>query len=48
MGRLAQSESTGYDLSLLMGPPRNFIWEAKHSQIYPVLATPEAGRLRHL
>lgn len=22
-----------------MGPPRNYIWEASHSQIYPLLAT---------
>ena len=38
MGRLAQGDQTGYELSLIMGPPRNFIWEAKHSQIYTVLA----------
>ncbi len=38
MARLAQIECTGYELSLVMGPPRNFLWEAKHSQIYPVLA----------
>ena len=37
MGRLAQGDQTGYQLSLIMGPPRNFIWEAKHSQIYTVL-----------
>lgn len=39
LGRLAQSDETGYDLSLFMGPPRNYIWEASHSQIYPLLAT---------
>ncbi|QHE84664.1 PadR family transcriptional regulator [Hydrogenophaga sp. BPS33] len=39
LGRLAQAEETGYDLSLFMGPPRNYIWEASHSQIYPLLAT---------
>lgn len=38
MGKLAQGDQTGYELSLIMGPPRNFIWEAKHSQIYTVLA----------
>lgn len=38
MARLAQVECSGYELSLIMGPPRNFLWEAKHSQIYPVLA----------
>lgn len=38
LGRLAQSDETGYDLSLFMGPPRNYIWEASHSQIYPLLA----------
>lgn len=38
MGRLAQGDQTGYELSLMMGPPRNFMWEAKHSQIYTVLA----------
>lgn len=39
LGRLAQADETGYDLSLFMGPPRNYIWEASHSQIYPLLAT---------
>jgi DNA-binding PadR family transcriptional regulator len=29
--------TTGYELSQLMGPPRNFMWEAKHSQVYPTL-----------
>ncbi|MCY1202160.1 Transcriptional regulator PadR-like family protein [compost metagenome] len=38
LSRLAQSDHTGYDLALFMGPPRNFIWEANHSQIYPLLA----------
>jgi DNA-binding PadR family transcriptional regulator len=39
LGRLAQADETGYDLSLFMGPPRNYIWEASHSQIYPLLAS---------
>lgn len=39
LGRLAQADDTGYNLSLFMGPPRNYIWEAGHSQIYPLLAT---------
>ena len=39
LGKLAQGDQTGYELSLIMGPPRNFIWEAKHSQIYTVLGT---------
>lgn len=44
LGRLAHHDQTGYDLSLLMGPPRNYNWEASHSQIYPVLgALTEAG-----
>lgn len=38
LSRLAQADHTGYDLALFMGPPRNFIWEANHSQIYPLLA----------
>ncbi|APD13569.1 helix-turn-helix transcriptional regulator [Pandoraea pulmonicola] len=44
LGRLAHQDQTGYELSLLMGPPRNYTWEANHSQIYPVLAVlTEAG-----
>lgn len=44
MGRLAHHDQTGYELSQLMGPPRNFNWEAGHSQIYPVLKSlTEAG-----
>jgi PadR family transcriptional regulator AphA len=43
MARLAQNECSGYDLSLILGPPRNFLWEAKHSQIYPVLAELKKG-----
>ncbi|WP_322060183.1 PadR family transcriptional regulator [Paraburkholderia sp. J63] len=44
LGRLAHHDQTGYDLSLLMGPPKNYNWEASHSQIYPVLgALAEAG-----
>ncbi len=38
LGRLAQTNGTGYDLSAFMGPPRNYIWDASHSQIYPLLA----------
>lgn len=37
LGRLAHHDQTGYELSQLMGPPKNFNWEAGHSQIYPVL-----------
>jgi len=44
LGRLAHHDQTGYDLSLLMGPPKNYNWEASHSQIYPVLGVlAEAG-----
>lgn len=47
LGRLAQADETGYDLSLFMGPPRNYIWEGSHSQIYPLLATlTELGLVR--
>jgi PadR family transcriptional regulator AphA len=38
LGRLAQEDQTGYELASFMGPPRNYIWEANHSQIYPLLA----------
>ncbi|TCW78802.1 hypothetical protein C5O80_31430 [Burkholderia sp. SRS-46] len=38
LGKLAHQDQTGYELALLMGPPRNYTWEANHSQIYPVLA----------
>lgn len=34
---LAHHPHTGYELSQLMGPPKNFIWEAQHSQVYPTL-----------
>lgn len=44
LGRLARHDQTGYELSLLMGPPKNFNWDAGHSQIYPALAAlTEAG-----
>ncbi|MCG2628243.1 MULTISPECIES: PadR family transcriptional regulator [Bradyrhizobium] len=34
---LAHHPHTGYELTQLMGPPRNYMWEAKHSQVYPTL-----------
>ncbi|MBR0706988.1 PadR family transcriptional regulator [Bradyrhizobium liaoningense] len=34
---LAHHPHTGYELTQLMGPPRNYMWEARHSQVYPTL-----------
>ncbi len=38
LSRLAQEDQTGYELASFMGPPRNYIWDASHSQIYPLLS----------
>lgn len=34
---LAHHPHTGYELTQLMGPPKNYMWEARHSQVYPTL-----------
>lgn len=38
LGSLVHEPQSGYQLSQLFGPPRNFMWEAKHSQVYPTLS----------
>ena len=38
LSRLAQEDQTGYEFASFMGPPRNYIWDAGHSQIYPLLS----------
>lgn len=35
---LVHEPHSGYELSQLFGPPRNYMWEAKHSQVYPTLS----------
>lgn len=41
LGLLAREESSGYDLMLRIQP----FWQAKHSQIYPLLARMESKEL---
>lgn len=38
LASLVHEPQSGYQLSQLFGPPRNFMWEAKHSQVYPTLS----------
>lgn len=38
LASLVHEPHSGYELSQLMGPPRNYMWEAKHSQVYPALS----------
>lgn len=38
LASLVHEPHSGYGLSQLFGPPRNFMWEAKHSQVYPTLS----------
>src|SRR3954466_4452100 len=48
LGLIARRARTGYELAQLMNVPIGFMWRARHSQIYPLLARLEAaGLVRH-
>ena len=42
LGVLARGPSSGYEVAQLMRQPIGFFWHARHSQIYPELASLEA------
>ena len=45
LGVLAREPSSGYEVAQLMKQPVGYFWHARHSQIYPELATLEARGL---
>jgi DNA-binding PadR family transcriptional regulator len=45
LGLLADRPRTGYEVARAMEAPIGYLWSARHSQIYPELATLEADRL---
>ena len=48
LGLLAKEPRTGYQIARAMNRPIGYIWTARHSQIYPELASLEAdGLVRH-
>jgi DNA-binding PadR family transcriptional regulator len=45
LGVLARESSSGYEVAQMMRAPVGFFWHARHSQIYPELASLEAQGL---